>query len=273
MTRQLDHLVLPVENLAVARHRLTELGFTVAPDGQHPFGTGNCCVYFSDNTFIEPLAITDEEHAAAAIRSGNVFVARDHVFRSIIGQEGVSAIVLATEDASEDFRQFADAGIGLGEMLTFSRPFIDAAGNSDNATFRLAFAGSPDIADAFVFSCERVNAPKVDRSALTGHANGALSLSRVLIAPGATHYLDLVAVASSAGRGAVKLGNTAVAADELARSGNAATINAIAFRVADLHIVENLLQRTAIDFQRWQNQIIVPPARGQGVDFIFEAIE
>ena len=57
--RRIDHCVLPVADLAGARDRLTRLGFTVAPEGRHPFGTHNACVYFADDTFLEPLAVGD----------------------------------------------------------------------------------------------------------------------------------------------------------------------------------------------------------------------
>ena len=60
-------------HLGVARTRLTALGFTVAPNGVHPFGTANCCVYLSDGTFLEPLAIDDAVQANATARAGNVF--------------------------------------------------------------------------------------------------------------------------------------------------------------------------------------------------------
>lgn len=274
MTRKLDHLVLPVADLSVARQRLSSLGFTVAPDGQHPFGTANCCAYFSDGSFIEPLAIVDPARAADAIRSGNVFVARDHVFRSMIGEQGVSAIALTTDDAAHDDWRFKEKGIDLGDVLTFSRPFIDASGNGDTATFRLAFAGLPDIADAFVFTCERVNAPKVDRSAFVTHANGVLSISRVLVDPDAAAYLGLIAPASEAARGRaiVQLGETIVSVSSEFDGDVARTISAVAFQVSDLHIVENLLKGAAINFfQRQSVRIVVPPAPGQGVHFIFEA--
>ena len=69
--------MLPTASLDVARARLTSLGFIVAPTGIHPFGTENCCVFFADGTYLEPLAIGDEQAAAKAIADGNVFVARD----------------------------------------------------------------------------------------------------------------------------------------------------------------------------------------------------
>jgi hypothetical protein len=273
MTRKLDHIVLPVADLNAARQRLAALGFTVAPDGRHPFGTANCCVYFSDGSFIEPLAVVDPGEAADAIRAGNVFVARDHVFRAMIGEEGVSAIVLSTDDAAQDQQRFEQAGVNLGDMLIFSRPFIDATGNTDTATFRLAFAGSPEIGDAFVFTCERVNAPKVDRSALTVHANGAQSVSRIVIDPDSGELLGLVGIAAEAtvGSGKVNIGQTVIAASGESGADRAATVTAIAFCVADLHIVEELLRDAAVDFQRRPAQIVVPPASGQGVAFIFEA--
>ncbi|MEO1399011.1 MAG: VOC family protein, partial [Pseudomonadota bacterium] len=39
--RSIDHLVFPVADIGAARERYTQLGFTVAPDGKHPFGTEN----------------------------------------------------------------------------------------------------------------------------------------------------------------------------------------------------------------------------------------
>ncbi len=55
--RTLDHVVLPVASLEVARARYEALGFTVAPNGLHPFGTENCCIYLEDETMLEPLAM------------------------------------------------------------------------------------------------------------------------------------------------------------------------------------------------------------------------
>ena len=71
--RILDHAVLPVESLEVARARFSALGFTVAPDGVHPFGTENACIYLADGTFLEPLGIAQREDCEATARKGNVF--------------------------------------------------------------------------------------------------------------------------------------------------------------------------------------------------------
>ena len=49
-TRPLDHLVLPVDTLTQARRRLSNLGFTVADDARHPFGTENALTRKSENS-------------------------------------------------------------------------------------------------------------------------------------------------------------------------------------------------------------------------------
>ena len=105
MTLPLDHLVLPVADLATARQRLTALGFTVAPDGAHPFGTANCCVYLAGGTFLEPLQVAHPDQASAAIEAGNVFVARDRDHRRRASGDGFSALVFGTRDASADDRR------------------------------------------------------------------------------------------------------------------------------------------------------------------------
>ena len=68
--RAIDHLVLPVTTLTLARSRLTSLGFTVAPDARHPFGTGNCCVFFKNRTYLEPITILDRNATDLAAAEG-----------------------------------------------------------------------------------------------------------------------------------------------------------------------------------------------------------
>src|SRR5690606_34239862 len=164
--RRLDHLVLPVAGLDAARTRLERLGFTVAPQGTHPFGTINACVYFADGTFIEPLAVGDAEIVKAALAAGNSFVLGDARFRAAVGEEGLSGLVLATGAADADHVAFVEKGISGGPMVEFSRPSLDKDGKADIASFRLAFAAPSGGADAFFFNCERRKVPAIDRSAL-----------------------------------------------------------------------------------------------------------
>lgn len=277
----LDHLVLPTASLETARARLGALGFTVAPTGVHPFGTANCCVYLADGTFLEPLAVADRQSCAAAAAAGNVFVARDRAFRVARGDEGFSAVVLGSDDAEADHAGLAGAGLSAGDVLSFSRPFRDASGRSDTASFRLAFAAAPDTVP-FVFTCQRVNAPAVDRAALQRHANGAtrlLSATVVAVDPAAASrfFATVTGVAGVSGAAGTRhaLANGDILVRAAATQGGPLPqglfdFRAATFAVSDLSETRHVLDANGVAFATDDHGIAVPPAPGQGTTFIFE---
>ena len=287
-THPLDHLVLPTQSLEVARARLTALGFVVAPTGVHPFGTENCCVFLADGPYLEPLAVGDEQVAAKAIADGNVFVTRDRAYRDSKGDEGFSAIVLGTGNADADHARYVDAGVSAGDMLGFSRAFTDPAGKSDIASFKLAFAAGAEATDAFLFACERVNAPDVDRTALQAHANGATGIVEILAvsdAPGKQHGLISVAVDDAAADrqgGMFPLPNADLSvldrAAFTARFGlptGAPTdlrFAAVVFSVRNADVTSRLLAANSVQHDIAGNDIVVRSAPGQGAAFIFREI-
>lgn len=271
--RTLDHLVLPTADLVTARTRLAALGFTVAPEGVHPFGTRNACVYFENGTFMEPLAIGDGAAVETAADAGNSFILRDRLFREAYGEEGLSAVVLSTRDAEADHAAFVDAGISAGAMVEFSRPSIDAEGRTDVASFRLAFAseGSPGT---FVFTCERRKVPAIDRSTLERHANTVTRIARIDAVSDDpdtfARFLRMVADAGeAAGREVVLEDNTVlrIAGDS---SASGARFAGVTFGVRDLGATAALFNANGIDYEIRENALRVPPVPGQGVDFTFE---
>ncbi|WP_394891690.1 VOC family protein [Mesorhizobium sp. AaZ16] len=287
--RPIDHLVLPTADLAAARTRLSALGFTVAPDGVHPFGTENACVYFAGGTFLEPLAVRDGATADEAIAGGNVFVARDRMFRQANGDEGFSAVVFGTDDAAADHRDFVKAGVSAGDVLDFSRPFLDASGKTATVSFKLAFAAESDARDPFFFTCERLNSPNVDRAGLQRHANGASRLSAV-VASSESPERHAGFLASLARSGVVSRGDSTFDVDlpngrlcigptaSLAREfgaegcagGSGLRLAAILFGVDDLAATGTLLRSNSIEFSTIGGRLVVPPAPGQGAAFAFE---
>jgi hypothetical protein len=282
----LDHLVLPTASLDVARARLVSLGFVVAPTGIHPFGTENCCVFLEDGTYLEPLAVGNGQAVAKAIADGNVFVARDRAYRDRCGSEGFSALVLGTENADADHARYIEAGLSAGDMLGFSRAFTDAAGKSDTASFKLAFASGTGATDAFLFACERINAPKVDRTALQIHPNGATGIIEVVAVsnePPKQHRLISIATRSPAtGQGSstafglpnatlalldpvafeTRFGIPAGAPSELRFAG-------IVFSVRFADTVAKLFAASSVKHEIRGDDIVVRPASGQGAAFIF----
>lgn len=286
--RALDHLVLPVGSLAAARARLGSLGFTVAPDARHPFGTENACVFFADGTYLEPLGVASREACEASAAGGNVFVARDRAFRFRCGEDGLSAIVLGTADAAADHARLRKAGLSGGDLLEFSRPFRLADGSSAEASFRLAFAADLRSPDFFLFCCERTSQrPKIVPDLLK-HANGATGIARVVLVEENPSDFQLLleealqqreVTAHSFGID-LDTGNAVVSA--LTPAGFEAWFGlpvgegrglrgaAVVFRAERLDAVEALLRRNDIAYEHRHRRILVRPAPGQGVVFAFE---
>lgn len=289
--RGLDHLVLPVQSLEAARERLTTLGFTVAPDARHPFGTENACVFFADDTYLEPLAIASREDCEAAAKTGNVFVARDQAFRFRNGPEGLSAIVVKTDDAEADHRRFLGEGCSAGPLLHFERMFKMADGSEVLGGFKLAFAADLRAPDFFLFACERVNPLPADRGALARHANGALGLSTVVLGednPSDFQYLleevfeQRAVEAHSFG---LSLQSANVTVEVLTPAGLSGYFGLdaedcgrglkgrlIVIKVADIGVTERLLAAKGIVFSRRGARLVVPHEAGQGVPFVFEEV-
>lgn len=287
--RAIDHLVLPTAGLAGARQRLTLLGFSVAPDAEHPFGTGNACVFLADGTYLEPLAVLDEQKLIEAMRNSNVFAARQAAFQFRRGAEGFSAVVFASGDAAADHARFQESGWSAGPPLEFSRDFIDASGNRDTASFKLAFAGDLRAPDCLMFTCQRVNAPKVDRQGLQQHANGVVRLRLVVLAaPRPSSFgLWLTAVSGAtvaqerpgdalvlgaANADLMLMSNEMLQRDFGGVSGGDQGLEArvVVFGVDNLRGTEEYLRANRVAYERHRGRVIVRPAPGQGAIFAFE---
>ncbi|PBB30745.1 VOC family protein [Mesorhizobium sp. M1A.F.Ca.IN.020.06.1.1] len=282
----LDHLVLPTRSLHIARQRLSSLGFVVAPTGVHPFGTENACVFFTDGTYLEPLAVGDDQTADRAMGEGNVFVARDRLYRSRLGDEGFSAVVFGTADADADHARYVEAGLSAGNMLSFSRAFTDTTGKSDTASFKLAFAADRKAPDAFLFACQRINAPQIDRTALQAHANGVTGIVEIVaVSDEPSSQRGLISIA--AGQGASDGDRTdlpnatlavltpdAFAARFGASAGQPSDLRfaAVIFAVRSVAAATQLLAANAIEHNMSGDDVVVPPALGQGAAFIFREI-
>lgn len=288
----IDHLVLPTMSLDGARRRLKALGFTVAADAAHPFGTGNACVFMGDGTYLEPLSIVDQAAYDQAFADGNVFVRQDGEFRTPAGEEGLSAMALATDDAQADDARFVEAGVSAGKMLEFSRFAKLPDGTEKLARFRLAFAARSD-ADSFgVFTCQRLDPLPADRSALERHENGVAALSQVVLLAGNTQEdverIGTVLDASAekfdfgdhrfaASNAVLRLVDAKTFADTFSSAGDAASLSrtglgraAVIFRVPDLAVTRAVLAANDVAFMDKGSRIVVAPAPGQGAVFAFE---
>lgn len=289
--RAIDHLVLPVTDLETSRERLSLLGFTVAADARHPFGTENACVFFADDTYLEPLAVGSREDCLEAARIGNVFVARDQAFRFRHG-EGLSALIVKSDDTTADDQLYRDEGMSAGPILSFSRQFTFPDGRTAEGSFRLAFAADLRAPDFFAFSCQRVNPIPADRGALLVHANGAAGLARIVLVEenpsDFQYFLETVldqrdVTAHSFG---MSLNATNAVVDVLTPEGFSAHYGvrlgkterglrgaAVVVAVPDLGVTEAALAANGVGYQKIGARLVVAPEKGQGVTFAFEELK
>lgn len=290
--RPLDHLVLPVTNLFLARDRLTRLGFTVAPVARHPFGTQNACVFFSDKTYLEPLDVASQEECHAATLAGNQFVARDQAFRFRNGPEGFSAIAVGSNEADSDHAEFARHAISGGDMLQFSRPLRLPDGTEITATFKLAFAADLRSPDFHAITCQRINVPPVDRSTLEAHANGVTGIKDVILSePNPEHFrfflseivgfdeisVDTDGIASKTANATIRILNpeammATFGIKPSCHSGRMRGLRgrAVIFRVKDLGATQKQLKDNGVDFAFKNGRLLVAHQESQAIMFGFE---
>ncbi|MBD7990114.1 VOC family protein [Ochrobactrum sp. Sa2BUA5] len=287
--RSVDHLVLPVAQLKEARKRLSLLGFTVAPDAQHPFGTANVCSFFADDTYVEMLAVDRTPLYEAAAQRNNSFIQRDLSYRFRNGDDGFSGIAFKTDDSRGDHAEFKRRGISGGRMVEFSRSFISSEGKREKGSFRLAFAADLRAPDAFFFTCQRLAYPKTDRSHLITHENGVTGLREILLCEEQPQdFSDLlqgVFHAAARRREDSSLAITAKNSNIEAMTptqfnrcfgwspelhGRGLRLSGLVFSVASLYAVEQLLTRNGIAFTKSDGRVLVYPAAGQGTLFVFE---
>ncbi|KPF44078.1 VOC family protein [Rhizobium sp. AAP43] len=290
-SRAIDHLVLPVGSLDQARARLSALGFTMASDARHPFGTENACVFFADDTYLEPLAVGSREDCEVAAKGGNVFVARHLAFR-FRRDEGLSAVVVKSDGAETDHKRFVEEGMSAGEVLQFSRTFRFPDGRTADGTFRLAFAADLRAPDFFAFACQRVNSLPVDRGLLAVHPNASIGLARVVLVednPSDFQYLfetvlaqrDVTAhsfgLSIQSGNAVVEVltpeGFVAHYGQTVVTAGRGLIGAAVVMTSRDLGVTEACLAANGVTYQRKGARIVVVPEKGQGVAFAFEEIK
>ncbi|HCT26123.1 MAG TPA: lactoylglutathione lyase [Stenotrophomonas sp.] len=292
--RPIDHLVLPVVELAKARARLTALGFTVAPDGFHPFGTSNACVFLGDGTYLEPLAVANRRQASTTAKRGNVFTERDLAFRGVRRREGLSAVVVGTDDAPADHARFVEEGFSAGAMLEFSRPMKMPDGAESEGKFRLAFAADAAGGDTFLFACQRLAAFPSERGDLEHHANAVTGLAEVVFSAeepatfGKLFSTVLEAEAEApteqeaetgtlrfaAANAEVRILSSAALSAEFNSAAPAFTpdlhARVVIFKTADLAVTEITLAANDVAFIRRDGRVLVSAAPGQGILFGFE---
>ena len=174
----INHLVLAGHDLEAMRSHYADLGFTVTPRGQHPFGTGNSLVQLH-GTYLELLAVTAPQDVPEH-RAGHFSFAafnRDYLAR----HDGFSMLVLDTADALADIKAWRAAGLHTYEPFDFSRTAKMADGQESTVGFSLAFVSHPAAPWLGLFACQHYSPQYFEQPRYLQHANGAMRVQDVWI--------------------------------------------------------------------------------------------
>jgi hypothetical protein len=194
---RLDHAVVAVPHLETAAARYEQLGFTLTPRGQHPWGTANRLVQFGGGNFIElleidrPALIPPHEPGASPPRFS--FGAYNRDFLASCGP-GMSMLALAGHDADADVARFARSGLTTYAPFHFERAAPLPGGRSAKVAFSLAFATHIAMPWSVFFTCHNKLPQNFWKPVFQSHANGAREIvEAVLVAPDPTKLSDFIA--------------------------------------------------------------------------------
>lgn len=196
MPRGIDHLVLCVNDLKKARIAYETLGFTMTPQAQHPFGTGNTLVQL-DGCFLEVLSVTKPEDVFEATGDNFSFPAFNREYLN--HREGMSMLVLDSNDEKADRAEFIDKGLHVYAPFDFQRQTTLPTGEQVTVGFSLTFLGDPDLEDLAFFTCKQWRPDLFWKSEYQTHANGARTIADVyVVAPDIIKAADFLAAFSDA---------------------------------------------------------------------------
>jgi glyoxalase-like protein len=286
MPKGLDHIVHAVRDLDAAADLYRRLGFTVGARNRHPWGTHNHLVQLP-GFFIELLAVVEPDKLG-----GEGFAALFGTFNRLFltRQQGLSFMMLESDDACADAAAFRHAKIAASDALTFEREGTGPDGSTVKVGFSLAFARDARAPDVGFAVCQQHYPENFWNPAFQHHANSVCGIAgAVLVAENPTdHHIFLSAftgerelVATSGGvaaptpRGDIRIMDPAafhdrfgVAAPDITRG---ARLAAVRFTVRDRDALLAALRRGGIAFAAHMDAIVVAPQAALGATLVFES--
>lgn len=176
--KDINHLVIAARDLDALSAIWAGLGFTLAPRGQHPFGTGNAVIQLH-GAYLELLAVTRPQDIIEHIDGRFSFSAfnRDYLER----HDGFSMMVLGTKDAAADIAAWRAAGLQTYAPFEFSRMARLPSGEDLRIGFTLAYTSTPAAPWLGHFACQHYAPQYFAQPQYLTHANSARSVRDVWI--------------------------------------------------------------------------------------------
>jgi catechol 2,3-dioxygenase-like lactoylglutathione lyase family enzyme len=285
MPRGLDHIVHAVRDLEDAAELYRRLGFTVGERNRHSWGTHNRLVQFP-GVFIELLTVA-EPAKLGADEFSNLFGRFNQSFLS--NQEGLSLLLLESDDAAADAALFQSSGIAASEVMTFEREGNRPDGAPVKVAFSLAFArdaGAPGVGFAV---CQHHLPENFWNPVFQQHPNTASGIASVVLVaenPSDHHIFlsaftgvrDLHATSSgvnaSTPRGEIKVMDPAAFRSHFGTEppdiSQGARLAALQFRVRDRAALEAALNKGGVAASSRMGSTVVAPQIAMGATLVFQ---
>jgi hypothetical protein len=162
----LDHVVVNVrDQIEAGLETYRRLGFTMTKRGYHTLGSMNHLAIFGTE-YLELIAAPSGD-----TRRGEIMTA----------PFGLNGLVFGTEDSASVYAALRDAGVPVEPPLEFSRP-VELAGGSRDATFRTVRLTPGSVGVGRIYFCHHFTRDLVWRDEWRHHANGAVGVTRAVIA-------------------------------------------------------------------------------------------
>jgi len=280
--------VLSVADIEAARRRYRSFGFTTTPRAEHPFGTANSLVQL-DGNFLE-LVCVDAPHKIPPMIPGHFSFGafnRDYAAR----RQGMSMLVLESDDARRDQAEFAENGLQTYAPFDFSRQATLPDGGQVTVSFSLAFVTEERMPEAAFFVCQQHAPEYFWNPEYQRHANGATEVVEVImVADEPDSFGDFFArlegegsvsatggaLAVSTSRGQISiltLDLFAARFPDCAVAEAPATPHFAAYRVAvaDIEATEALFIERGLGFAKRSGRLWIGPSEAFGVVVEFSA--
>lgn len=289
MARSIDHIVLPVDSLARASKTMQDMGFSVTPRAQHPWGTANRLVQF-DGVFLEFVEIADETAFPESLPSTAFSFAHYNRDWHERHGEGAAMLVLTSEGAATDRAIFQSSGLTVHDPFDFERVATLPDGTQKKVAFSLTFVSDPRLPDIGFFTCDHHYPENFWKPDYQHHDNGANDLAGIVIVADepSDHHVMMSAFIGERDMRSTSFGIeidaqrhrisilTPIGFERLfgvpyqRASLGEATIAAIRILVDDLSDMAKRLRQLGIEAISHNNMLVAPSGRCHGCLMIFE---
>jgi len=284
MQRGLDHIVHAVRDVDRAGALYERLGFTVGARNRHPWGTHNRIVQFP-GVFIELVTFAEPDKLGTDGFSV-LFAAHNRDFAA--AHEGLSMLILESQDAAADVKAFEQAGNAASPVMHFERGGQRPDGTPVKVGFSLAFADARSGADLRFATCQQHYPENFWNPAFQQHPNGAIGVAAVTMvaADPAAHRSALLAFTGAGEtrsradgydiplpRGSISVTTPAAFTSAFGvgapEPGDGLRLAAIHFPEGDRQRLHHLLTTSNVAASSAGDTIVIPPEIAHGATLVF----